>query len=54
MKAKKVLQLLTRLQEVEGTMGEPGIHANQAQYRELAREHSYLSEVKHVWDCTTS
>ena len=50
MKAKKVLQLLTRLQEVEGTMGEPGIHANQAQYRELAREHSYLSEVKHVWD----
>jgi peptide chain release factor 1 len=50
MKAKKVLQLLTRLHEVEGVMGEPGVHANQAQYRELAREHSYLSEVKHIWD----
>lgn len=50
MKEKKILQLLSRLEEVEGIMGQPGVHADQARYRELAREHSYLSDVKHVWE----
>lgn len=45
----KVEQLLSRLSEVEETLGKPEVLQDQKRYRELSQEHSYLSEVRDVW-----
>jgi peptide chain release factor 1 len=47
---KKIQQLLLRLAEVESTLGHPDIFSDQKKYRELTQEHSYLAEVKSIWD----
>ncbi len=46
----KVKQLLTRLAELEEKLGHPEVFNDQKTYRALTQEHSYLLEVKHVWD----
>lgn len=47
---KKVLQLLERLSEVEAVLGSPHVFDDQKKYRELTQEHSYLGEIKSIWD----
>lgn len=47
---KKVQKNLTRLAEVEETLGYPDIFNDQKKYRELTQEHSYLTEVKTTWE----
>lgn len=44
----KIQKLLQRYREVEEILGQPGIMSDQKKYREVAREHAYLSEVKLV------
>jgi peptide chain release factor 1 len=46
----KVVRLLARLCEVEEALAQPGIFDQPKKYRELTQEHSYLSEIKAVWD----
>lgn len=47
---KKVHQLLERLAEVEEVLGNPHVYDDQKKYRALTQEHSYLSELKSVWE----
>ncbi len=47
---KKILQLLSRLNEVETLLGEPTVFNDAKKYRSLTQEHSYLRELKTVWD----
>lgn len=47
---KKIQQQLLRLAEVEETLGYPEVFNDQKKYRELTQEHSYLFEVKSIWD----
>lgn len=46
----KVDRLLARFSEVEEALAQPGVFDDPKKYRELTQEHSYLSEVKAVWD----
>lgn len=46
----KIRQLLKRLQEVEGLLGQSDVFSNQKAYRELAQEHSQLSQLKEAWE----
>ena len=46
----KVQRLLARLLEVEELLGHPETLLDQKKYRELAQEHSQLSELKSAWD----
>ncbi|MCC6128220.1 MAG: peptide chain release factor 1 [Chlamydiae bacterium] len=46
----KIQQLLARLQEVEGQLGQPDVFSNQKAYRELTQEHAQLSRLKEVWE----
>jgi peptide chain release factor 1 len=46
----KIQALLSRLHEVEAVLGHPDVFNDQKKYRALTQEHSYLSEVKAVWD----
>ena len=46
----KVQALLSRFHEVEEALGAVNIAADQKAYRELAQEHSYLLEVKTLWE----
>lgn len=46
----KVLKLLDRLNTVEEELGRPDVFNDQQLYRTLAQEHSYLQEVKTVWE----
>lgn len=46
----KVQQLLKRLQEVEGLLGQPDVFSDQTAYRRLTQEHAQLSQLKEVWD----
>lgn len=46
---QKVQRLLDRLEEVEKLLGQSDILSDQKQYKELTREHSYLSEIRDVW-----
>lgn len=46
---EKVLGLLKRLEEVEGFLGDPQIFEDKKKYRDLAREHAYLNEIKGIW-----
>ena len=47
---KKLQRLVERLPELEAKLGAPDVFDDQKRYRELAREHSYLSNLKRVWD----
>lgn len=47
---RKVQQLLERLAEVEAVMGSSHVFDDQKKYRSLTQEHSYLSQLKAVWD----
>lgn len=47
---KKILGLLSRLAEVEENLGDPHVLGDKKKYRALTQEHSYLSEVKTIWD----
>ncbi len=47
---KKVQQLLMRLAEVESILGHQDVFNDQKKYRELAKEHSYLTEIKMIWE----
>lgn len=47
---KKVQQLLERLAEVEEVLGQSHIYDDQKKYRVLSQEHSYLAELKAVWE----
>lgn len=46
----KINTLVSRLHELEAVLGHPEVFADQKKYRELTQEHSYISEVKAVWD----
>ena len=46
----KVQQLLARLTEVEERLGHPDVFNDQKQYRALTQEHSYLLDVKSIWE----
>lgn len=47
---KKVQQYLSRLLEVEETLGYPTIFNDQKKYRALTQEHAYLTEIKSTWE----
>lgn len=48
MKAR-IQKLMERFSEVEKLLGEPDVLSDQKRYKELAQEHSYLSEIKDFW-----
>ncbi len=47
---KKIERLRVRLGEVEDLLGNPETVQNQAVFRQLSQEHSYLSDVLHAWE----
>jgi peptide chain release factor 1 len=47
---KKITAMLARLHELEALLGTPDVFSDQKRYRALTQEHSYLTEVKQVWD----
>ncbi len=47
---EKVETLLVRLREVEDQLGLPSTFSDQKLYRQLAQEHSYLSEIRDLWN----
>lgn len=46
---EQIRKLLKRFEKVEELLGEADVLADQKQYRELAQEHAYLSEIKEHW-----
>lgn len=46
---EQLRKLLKRFEKVEDLLGQPDVLSDQQQYRELAQEHSYLTEVKDQW-----
>ncbi|HSW86392.1 MAG TPA: peptide chain release factor 1 [Rhabdochlamydiaceae bacterium] len=46
---ERIRKLLDRFEKVEELLGQPEVLADQKQYRTLAQEHAYLSEVKDMW-----
>ena len=46
---EQIRKLLKRFAKVEELLGQADVLADQKQYRELAQEHSYLTEVKDSW-----
>lgn len=46
---EQIRKLLKRFEKVEELLGHADVLADQKQYRELAQEHSYLSDVKEHW-----
>jgi len=47
---QKLHGLLSRFKEVEAALGAPDVHSDQKRFRELSQEHSYLSELKDVYE----
>ncbi|MBM3200991.1 MAG: PCRF domain-containing protein, partial [Chlamydiae bacterium] len=47
---KKVLELLSRLSEVEEELAAPELMQNRQRYLELTAEHKHLTELKEAWD----
>ncbi len=47
---KKLQGLLSRLDEIETALGNPEVHSDKKRYKELSQEHSYLSELKEVYE----
>lgn len=46
---EKIEKLLSRLDEVETALGDPKVHSDKKRYKELSQEHSYLSELREVY-----
>ncbi|MBS4168781.1 peptide chain release factor 1 [Parachlamydia sp. AcF125] len=46
----KITKLLSKLPDLEETLGKPEIFQDQKQYRALTQEHAYLTELKSVWE----
>lgn len=46
---EQIRKLLKRFEKVEELLGQSDVLADQKQYRELAQEHSYLTEIKDEW-----
>lgn len=46
----KIAKLIERFSEVEEALAQPDVFEDPKKYRELTQEHSYLSEVKTVWE----
>jgi peptide chain release factor 1 len=46
---KKVLELLSRLSEVEEELGSPELMQNRARYLQLTQEHKHLTELNDAW-----
>lgn len=46
----KINALVARLHELEAVLGHPEVFSDQKKYRALTQEHSYITEVKGVWD----
>jgi peptide chain release factor 1 len=46
---QRVVKLIERLSEVEDLLGQPDTLSDQKLYKELTREHAYLSQVKEAW-----
>lgn len=47
---KKANECVARLSTVEAELGNPEVVQDQKRFRELTQEHSYLTQVKSVWD----
>jgi peptide chain release factor 1 len=47
---RRIRELLERFEKVEELLGNPEVLADQNEYRELAQEHSRLSEIKEIWE----
>lgn len=47
---KRIQQLLERLAEVEEMLGLPHTYEDQKKFKSLSQEHSYLTEIKSVWN----
>jgi peptide chain release factor 1 len=47
---RKVQLLFERLAEVEEVLGQPHVYEDQKKYRSLSQEHSYLIELRTVWE----
>ena len=47
---QKVRKLLSRLEEVEGLLGQPTITSDQKRFRALAQEHAQIMELKNCWE----
>jgi peptide chain release factor 1 len=47
---KRVRGLLDRFEKVEELLGQPEVLSDKKAYRELTQEHSYLAEIKEVWE----
>jgi peptide chain release factor 1 len=45
----RIRKLLERFEKVEELLGQSEVLADQKQYRSLAQEHAYLSEIKEMW-----
>lgn len=50
MMENKIKGLLSRLNELEAVLGNPGVFNDQKKYRAFAQEHAYITEVKGIWD----
>ncbi|MBS0619947.1 MAG: peptide chain release factor 1 [Verrucomicrobia bacterium] len=46
---EQIHKLLKRFEKVEELLGKEDVLADQKQYRELAQEHAYLSEIREEW-----
>lgn len=46
----KINSLVSRLHELEAVLGHPEVFNDQKKYRAITQEHSYITEVKAVWD----
>lgn len=47
---QKLQRLLSRFEEVETALGVPDVHSDQKRFKELSQEHSYLAELKCVYE----
>lgn len=47
---KKVLELLSRLPEIEEELGAPGLMQNRSRYLQLTQEHKHLTELSESWN----
>ncbi len=46
---ERVAKLLKRAEEVESLLGSPEVLSDQKQFKALAQEHAYLTEIKEIW-----
>lgn len=46
----KVLKLLDRFSELEHALAQPDAYNDQKRYREITQEHSYLADIKQLWE----